>query len=469
MSRARVIPAVDHLLGLPEVQALATRHGARRVRQALDSEVSRLRAQLIDGHAEADTREFASSLLVERLAAVLTATRDSSLRAVINATGVVIHTNLGRAPLSRDAIAAVQQVGAGYSNLEVDLQTGQRGSRHIHLEAALRDATGADAGIATNNTAAGLTLALAAIANGREVVVSRGELVEIGGGFRVPEILKGSGAHLREVGTTNRTRVADYAAAISDRTAAILRVHPSNFRMEGFTERCTIADLAVVAKRFGVPLIEDQGSGWLGLDLFAADAFPPDARAMLQREPAVRDSVRDGADLVAFSGDKLLGGPQAGLLVGRSGLVATIRQHPLMRAVRVDKVTYAGLEATLRAFTSGRAATDVPVMRMLALPFDALAARADAMVARMRSAGVSCDTADGASTVGGGSLPGETLPTRLVRVESDSPDRLLAALRLGETVVVARIADDRVCLDLRTVDEGDDSVVAQAVVEAVGG
>ena len=307
MSRARVIPAVDHLLGLHEVQALAAAHGTRRVRQAIDAEVSRLRTELVAGEAEAGTREFASALLVERLAAGLAATCDSSLRAVINATGVVIHTNLGRAPLSRDALAAMQGIGAGYSNLEVDLETGQRGSRHTHLDAGLRDATGADAGVATNNTAAGLTLALATLASSREVIVSRGELVEIGGGFRVPEILKGSGAQLREVGTTNRTRVADYAAAISDRTAAILRVHPSNFRVEGFTERAALADLADVARRFGVPLIEDQGSGWLGLDLFAADAFPPEARAVLAREPAVRDSVRDGADLVAFSGDKLLG------------------------------------------------------------------------------------------------------------------------------------------------------------------
>ena len=469
MSRARVIPAVDHLLGLPEVQALATVHGARRMRQALQAEVSRLRAQLVQGEAEADTREFASSLLVERLAAVLAGPRDASIRAVINATGVVLHTNLGRAPLSRDAIAAMQRVGAGYSNLEIDLETGQRGSRHVHLDAALRDATGAEAGLAANNTAAALTLALAAIASGREVVISRGELVEIGGGVRMPEILRGSGALLREVGTTNRTRIADYAAAISDRTAAILRVHPSNFRMEGFTERCSIGDLAVLAKRFGVPLIEDQGSGWLGFDLFAGDAFPRDARAMLAGEPAVRDSVREGADLVAFSGDKLLGGPQAGLLVGRADLVARIRQHPLMRAVRVDKVTYAGLEATLRAFTSGRAVAEVPVMRMIALPIDSIAARAEALVSGLRPAGVTCDTAGGASTVGGGSLPGATLPTRLVRIESASPDRLLAALRQGDTAVVARIVDDHTCLDLRTVGEDDDSLLVQAVIDAVGG
>ncbi len=367
MSRARVIPAVDHLLGLPAVQALASVHGSRRVRQVLDEEVGRLRAALIAGHTEASTREFAAALVVERLEATLIRTGESSLRPVINATGVVIHTNLGRAPLSNEALDAMRRVGEGYSTLEFDLETGQRGSRHQHLDATLRDATGAQAGLATNNTAAGLTLALAAIAAGREVILSRGELVEIGGGFRVPDILRGSGALLREVGTTNRTRVADYAAAISDRTAAILRVHPSNFRMEGFTERPALADLAAIARRFSVPLVEDQGSGWLGLDLFAPDAFPAEARAVLAREPAVRESVRDGADLVAFSGDKLLGGPQAGLLVGRADLVTRIRQHPLMRAVRVDKVTYAGLEATLRAFTSGRATIAVPVMRMLAM------------------------------------------------------------------------------------------------------
>lgn len=467
MSRARVIPAVDHLLGLPAVQALASVHGSRRVRQVLDEEVRRLRAALIAGHTEASTREFAAALILERLEAALVRTGESSLRPVINATGVVIHTNLGRAPLSNEALDAMRRVGEGYSTLEFDLETGQRGSRHQHLDATLCDATGAEAGLATNNTAAGLTLALAAIAAGREVILSRGELVEIGGGFRVPDILRGSGALLREVGTTNRTRAADYAAAISDRTAAILRVHPSNFRMEGFTERPALADLAAIARRFSVPLIEDQGSGWLGLDLFAPDAFPAEARAVLAREPAVRASVRDGADLVAFSGDKLLGGPQAGLLVGRADLVTRIRQHPLMRAVRVDKVTYAGLEATLRAFTSGRATIAVPVIRMLAMTSEAILARAESIADQLRSSGVPCDTASGHSTVGGGSLPGETLPTRLVRIESPSPDALLAALRHGQPAVVARIVDDRVCLDPRTVFEGDDGLLARAVVDAV--
>jgi L-seryl-tRNA(Ser) seleniumtransferase len=467
MSRARVIPAVDHLLGLPPVQALAGVHGSRRVRQVLDEEVRRLRAALIAGQTEASTREFAAALILERLQATLVSTVEPSLRPVINATGVVIHTNLGRAPLASEALDAMRRVGEGYSTLEFDLETGQRGSRHQHLDATLRDATGAQAGLATNNTAAGLTLALAAIAAGREVILSRGELVEIGGGFRVPDILRGSGALLREVGTTNRTRAADYAAAVSDRTAAILRVHPSNFRMEGFTERPALADLADLAHRFSVPLIEDQGSGWLGLDLFAPDAFPAQARAVLAREPAVRDSVRDGADLVAFSGDKLLGGPQAGLLVGRADLITHIGQHPLMRAVRAGKLTYAGLDATLRAFTSGRATTAVPVMRMLAMTNDAILARAETIAGQLRSSGVPCDTAPGHSTVGGGSLPGETLPTRLVRIESPSSDTLLATLRHGQPAVVARIVEDHVCLDPRTVSESDDATLARAVVDAV--
>lgn len=466
MSRARVIPAVDHLLGLPAVQALTATHGARRVRQGLDEEIRRLRAALLSGESDAATRDLASTLIVERLTQTLSRSLPCTLQRVINATGVVVHTNLGRAPLSEEARAAMASVASGYCTLEFDVQTGQRGSRHTHLETVLREATGAEAGLATNNTAAGLTLALSAIAAGREVILSRGELVEIGGGFRVPEILRGSGAVLREVGTTNRTRAADYAAAISERTAAILRVHPSNFRMEGFTERPALAELAALARRFSVPLIEDQGSGWLGFDLFPPDAFPADVRTKLAQEPAVRDSVRAGADLVAFSGDKLLGGPQAGLLVGRADLMARIRQHPLMRAVRVDKVTYAGLDATLRAFIAGDAARTVPVMRMLAMPLAAIESRTVSLVARLREAGVACSATSGLSTIGGGSLPGETLPTRLVRIDAPSPDRLLTALRHAQPIVVARIADDRVCLDLRTVDPADDGSLVQALIHA---
>ncbi len=462
-----MIPAVDHLLGLPAVQRLATEYGDRRVRQAIDAEIARLRTSLLDDTAPGvATRDQATALLLERLDAALVASREPSLRTAINATGVILHTNLGRAPLADEALAAMRLVGMGYSTLEFDVATGQRGSRHAHLDAVLREATGADAGLITNNTAAGLTVTLAALAAGREVIISRGELVEIGGGFRVPEVLRGSGALLREVGTTNRTRTADYAAAISHRTAAILRVHPSNFRVDGFTERPEVRELAALAQRFTIPLIEDVGSGWLGFDLFAADAFPAGARSVLASEPAVRASIAAGVDLVAFSGDKLLGGPQAGIIAGRSALVDRIGRHPLMRAVRADKLTYAALDATLRAFTSGHAARAVPVMRMLAASPGTLAARATALAARLTDGGVRCEVGPGVSTIGGGSTPGATLATTLVRLSSSSPGRLLARLREQPTPVIARIQDDYVCVDLRTVAESEESLLVAALVNA---
>ncbi|BCS34658.1 L-seryl-tRNA(Sec) selenium transferase [Luteitalea sp. TBR-22] len=468
MSRARLIPAIDVLLGLPAAGPLAERHGARAFRAALEAAVARVRAALLAGDDETDSRDAVAARILEATATALDAAARPSLRAAINATGVVIHTNLGRAPLARTALDAMAAVAAGYSTLEYDIVTGGRGSRHLHLDALLAEATGAAAGVATNNTAAGLTLALAAIAAGREVIISRGELVEIGGGFRVPDILRGSGALLREVGTTNRTRVADYAAAITDRTAAILRVHPSNFRMEGFTARPSLGELSGVARGLGVPVIEDQGSGWLGFDLFPDGTFPPEARAVLAHEPAVRESIRDGADVVAFSGDKLLGGPQAGLLVGRADLLACIRKHPLMRAVRVDKVTYAGLDATLRAFLAGRAGREVPVMRMLALSDEALETRARVLARRLDEAGVACETAAGLSTIGGGSTPGATLPTTLVRLRTSSPDALAAALRRGDPPVIARVHDGAVCLDPRTIGEAEEDALVQAVSTARG-
>ncbi len=469
MSRARVIPAVDWVLGRPPVQALIDAHGPRAVRAALEHELTTLRTALLAGRAAAESREAAAALLVEAMTRRLQAAGTPAPRRVFNATGVVLHTNLGRAPLAREALDAMRDVAEDYCDLEFALTTGTRGSRHAHLDQALREATGAEAGLATNNTAAGLTLALAAIATGREVIVSRGELVEIGGGFRLPDIMRGSGAVLREVGTTNRTRAADYAAAISDRTAAILRVHASNFRIEGFTERPALADLVGLAQRFSIPILEDQGSGWLGLDVFADEAFPPATRARLAAEPSVRDSVRAGVDIVAFSGDKLLGGPQAGLLVGRAEWLARVRTHPLMRAVRVDKITYAGLHATLGAFTSGRATSVVPVMRMLALSDVALRLRAEAMAAAMRNAGVDASTAAGFSTIGGGSAPGSLLPTTVVRVAAAlAPDVLLARLRQASTPVIARIVDDQVTLDPRTVPEESDGVVVSAIVSAAG-
>lgn len=467
MSRARVIPPVDHLLSRPGVQGLAAVHGLRPVRAILDGEIAALRAALMaGGEPHVQDRAGAEAVLLERLTTAL-ARRASALAPVINATGVIIHTNLGRAPLSTAATAAVAAVARDYCTLEFDLASGQRGSRHTLLHDVLREATGAAAGVVTNNTAAAMTVALAAVAAGREVIISRGELVEIGGGFRVPDILRGSGALLREVGTTNRTRAADYAAAITPRTGAILRVHPSNFRMDGFTARPLLQDLAHVARRFDVPLLEDQGSGWLGLDLFPDEAFPAATRALLASEPSVRDSISYGADLVGFSGDKLLGGPQSGLLVGRADLLARIREHPLMRAVRADKLTYAALDATLRAFIAGRAADDVPVMRMMAARADALAARATYLCETLRALGVDATVRAGMSTVGGGSAPGSQLPTTLVSLPGDVPDALLARLRTGARPVIGRIVDDRVCLDLRTVFTDADQVLPALVSDAV--
>ena len=339
----RATPRTDTVLADPRVRETVDRLGDALVKRQVAAVLDRCRAG-----------EVAPDAVVDEVLHGLPAAA-TTLRPVLNATGVVVHTNLGRAPLSPAAVEAVR-LASGATDVELDLSTGRRGRRGRGALAALAEAVPEAGGVhVVNNGAAALALVTCALAMGREVIVSRGELVEIGGGFRLPDIMRGSGAVLREVGTTNRTRAADYAAAISDRTAAILRVHASNFRIEGFTERPALADLVGLAQRFSIPILEDQGSGWLGLDVFADGAFPPATRARLAAEPSVRDSVRAGVDIVAFSGDKLLGGPQAGLLVGRAEWLARVRTHPLMRAVRVDKITYAGLHATLGAFTSGRA------------------------------------------------------------------------------------------------------------------
>jgi len=460
-----MIPAIDALLATPRARALAETHGERATVDALREASGILRARLLANDPAAPARDDAIPVaILDEAASALDARAASRLRPVINATGVVIHTNLGRAPLSAAALDAVAQVGRGYATLEFDLETGARGSRHVHAERWLCELTGAEAALVANNTAAAITVTLAELATGREVVISRGELVEIGGGFRVPDVLRASGAILREVGTTNRTRVSDYAAAISHRTAALLRVHPSNFRMVGFTERPEAGALAALAARFDVPLIEDQGSGWLGLDVFDAEAFPAETRRVLAREPSVRDGVAAGVGLVAFSGDKLLGGPQCGIVVGRRALVERVRRHPLMRAVRVDKMTYAALEATLQAYRRGRALREVPVLAMLAVTPGTLAARAEEMVRRLSVGGVPASCRAGQSAIGGGTTPGETLPTTLVALPaSDGADALLTRLRRCTTPVIARIVDDAVCLDLRTVAASDDGTLAEAV------
>ncbi len=342
-------------------------------------------------------------------------------------------------------------IARGYATLEYDAATGRRGRRDVHAEALLRQLTGADAAVVVNNNAAATLLLLAALAAGREVIVSRGELVEIGGGFRVPDVMAQSGAVLREVGTTNKTRAADYAAAITDRTAVILRVHPSNFRVEGFAERPDVAELAAIARQFQIPLAEDLGSGFLA----------PLAHPLAGKEPSVEESLAAGVDICCFSGDKLLGGPQAGIIVGRHDLVERVRRHPLMRALRVDKITYAALEATLIEYAAGRAAVSVPVQRMLRMTADEIRARADVLGSAIGAMdGWRAEIGPGLSAVGGGSAPGIELPTWLVAIERNgrSPDALEQELRSCTPPVIARIEKDRVLLDLRTVFPAQDAV-----------
>jgi L-seryl-tRNA(Ser) seleniumtransferase len=400
-----------------------------------------------------------------------------SLRPVVNATGVIIQTNLGRAPLSRAALQAMQEVGAGYSNLEYDLAAGERGSRATHLVALLCRLTGAEAALAVNNNAAAIFLALSALAAGREVIISRGQAVEIGGGFRIPDVLRQSGATLVEVGTTNRTYARDYAAAINERTALLMRVHTSNFRLTGFVHETPLSELAALARERGVATLDDLGSGTL----------LPTTPYGLAPEPTVQESVAAGADLVTFSGDKLLGGPQAGLIVGRASSIAVLRKHPLARALRVDKTTLAGLEATLLAYVRGRATEEIPVWRMIAAAPDTLHARAERLAAIVGALGCpaephrrtrsqpttgdrwSIEVVPCSSAVGGGSLPGETLPSYAVAIGGAQPDALARALRRASPPVIGRIAGDRLLLDLRTVLEEQEEALAHIIRGAMCG
>jgi L-seryl-tRNA(Ser) seleniumtransferase len=440
MASPRDIPSIDLLRKRAGVQALELRFGTQTTTDALREAAEATRRGLLEG--DQATASEGLAVAIEAAAAARLALRfQGSLRRVINATGVVVHTNLGRAPLPPAAIARMADTAGGYTNLEYDLARGARGSRTVHAESLITTLTGAEAAVVVNNNAAATLLMLAALATGREVIISRGELVEIGGGFRVPDILAQSGAILREIGTTNRTRVSDYTVAATARTALILRVHPSNFRIEGFTERPTLGALVDAGRAIGIPVVEDLGSG--NLDDGFAD------------EPSVRASLAAGVDLVCFSGDKLLGGPQAGILAGRRILVDQLRRHPLMRAFRVDKLTYAALEATLLEHLAGRASQTVPVQRMLSLGVDGIAARARALGDRLASSGWRTALVSGSSAVGGGSAPGVPLPTMLLTLARDgmTAASLEAHLRTLATPIIARIVDDRVALDLRTVPE----------------
>jgi len=440
----RALPSIDQLLQRPDARGLVTRYGHGPTTTALRAAVGLAREALARETAMAPSAAGSDGLVAHAAAALAAADR-GSLRPVVNATGVVIHTNLGRAPLAARAVERMSAVARGYATLEYDLATGARGSRSVHAEGLLCSLTGAAAAVVVNNTAAAMLLILGALARGREVLISRGELVEIGGGFRVPDVMTQSGAILREVGTTNRTRLSDYTAALGPATALVLRVHPSNFRIEGFTERPALAAVVAAAHEAGVPVVEDLGSG----NLDAASSW----------EPTVQASVAAGVDLVAVSGDKMLGGPQAGIIVGTQALVDRLRAQPQMRALRVDKLTYAALEGTLIEHRAGRAHDTVPVLRMLHAPLRAVADRARALAEALRARGWDTAVIDGESAIGGGSAPGVTVPTALVRIAWPgwSAGRLDVWLRALDPPVITRIQDDRVVMDLRTVDPEDDA------------
>lgn len=456
------IPSIEKLLQRDAVRQLGGRFGRQAVVAALREEAAAVRAGLAHADAAAAGGETVARRIEAGLARRLHAALSPSLRPVINATGVIVHTNLGRAPLARAAVERIAAV-AGYSNLEFDLAGGARGSRAVHARALLRRLTGAEDAAVVNNNAAAVLLTLTALAAGREVIVSRGELVEIGGGFRIPDVLRQSGALLREVGTTNRTRAADYAAAINDRTALILRVHPSNFRIEGFAERPDLAALVDIGRRFAVPVVDDLGSGNL------LDSLP--AAGSSRDEPRVEASVAAGCAVCCFSGDKLLGGPQAGILVGQRAPLESIRQHPLMRALRADKLAYAALEATLLEYAAGRAARSVPVAAMIGASAASLQARARRIIEQIAAAPrLAVTVTEGESVIGGGTTPGLTLPSCLLRVrlEGCSSGDLEARLRQAAPPVIGRIDQDQLLLDLRTVQPEEDERLAAVLAGLAG-
>lgn len=460
----RSLPSIDVLGRNPELQSLYIIYGRGAVIDAARATLSQLRQEITSGLLDEDKLNLALSALSSAIESRVRQSQTYSLCGVINATGVILHTNLGRAPLSETAIDHIAEIAAQYSNLEFELATGLRGKRDAHIDGLFRQllkdelagkSEEAASTIVVNNNAAAVLLALNTLAEGGEVIVSRGELVEIGGSFRIPEVMSKSGAILREVGTTNRTRVRDYESAINERTRLLLRVHRSNFEITGFTEEPSTADLVALAHGHQIPLVEDLGGGAL-FDLRSIG---------IAGEPTVLDSLRAGVDVVTYSGDKLLGGPQAGIISGSASLVSSMRANSLFRALRVDKLTYAALEATLLAYVRGNRES-VPALRMMDLTREQIGARAEKLARRLASAKLHAEVIDGESLIGGGAAPSSTLPTRLVALTcSDlSADELSARLRRESPPIVARVEEGRVLLDLRTVPPAQDSTVADSLL-----
>jgi L-seryl-tRNA(Ser) seleniumtransferase len=458
----RGLPAVDVVLRSAAVANLAEREGPVLVTEAVRTVLERLRQEIAAGRLDADGLQLAISGLPDAIERQLLQALTYSLRSVVNATGVILHTNLGRAPLSNEALDHIRSTAATYSNLEFEVQTGERGKRDIHVDRLFRRLLAAEAGeharevstVVVNNNAAAVLLAINTLAEGGEVIVSRGELVEIGGSFRIPDVMSKSNAILREVGTTNRTRISDYERAINERTRLLLRVHRSNFQITGFTEQPELAELAVLARKRNIPLMEDLGSGAL-FDLRSVD---------VSGEPGVIDSLRTGVDVVTYSGDKLLGGPQAGILSGRPEFIKRIRSNPLFRALRVDKLTYGALEATLLAYVK-QDHDAIPALRMMRLSSDEIGKRAELIAGQVRSKKLSLDLIDGESLIGGGAAPSAVLATRLlaIRCEGRNADELALALRQCDPPIVARVEQGHVLLDLRTVFPEQDNLLMSAL------
>jgi len=432
MNELRDLPSVEQLLQTRTAAEMVAKYGRPLTIQAIRLIEEEIRQQ----HSPGDTVPHRQQLL-DRVAERLAEWTAASLIPVINATGVILHTNLGRAPLSQAAVKMMQTAAFGYSNLEFDLNNGRRGSRRTHAEAMITRLTGAEAALVVNNNAGAVLLCLAALANRRRVVIGRSQLVEIGGGFRVPDVMRQSGAKLVEVGTTNRVRIEDFQDALQEPVALVLRAHPSNFKIIGFTEEPDLTELVRVAHKAGVPVLDDLGSGAL---LDTADYG-------MSHEPTVQESIKAGVDVVCFSGDKLLGGPQAGIIIGRADLLAKIARHPLARALRADKLCLAALTATLEHYLKDEAEREVPVWRMISRPLDEIKARAE----RWREVLGRGEVIAGVSTVGGGSLPGETQPTFVLSLDVKQPNQFLGWLRKASPPVIARVENDCVVLDPRTV------------------
>jgi L-seryl-tRNA(Ser) seleniumtransferase len=470
----RKLPSVDELLRSPDLSAIIATEGHESVAEAARGVLAELRDEIANGTIDSHNAEIAISGLAEAVQHQVRESLRFHLRPVINATGVILHTNLGRAPISAAAFDHIREIASTYSNLEFDLDVGERGKRDIHVDRLFRKlldqpdvGAGVRAGqpktpaistIVVNNNAAAVLLALNTFADAGEVIVSRGELVEIGGSFRIPDVMTKSHAVLREVGTTNRTRIQDYASAINEKTRLLLRVHRSNFEITGFTEQPQLAELVDLARKHNIPLMEDLGSG----ALVELQSFG------ITGEPGVLDSLRAGVDIVSYSGDKLLGGPQAGMLSGRADLIARMRANSLFRALRVDKLTYAALEATLLAYVK-HDHNAIPALRMMRISPVEIENRAEQIATKVRSQTLTIEIIDGQSVIGGGAAPSSSLPTRLLAITCDalSANEIAGHLRLSDPPVIARVEDGRVLLDLRTVFPEQDETVAKALAGLV--